>query len=113
MSRSELEAHLAWHSDTYTAETLNNIVTCVLSMSKPLAEILDDLRIPRETVVVKFVELEGPPKPPAVSDLILRRIEPSAMKLPDVHAVQPLSDPVSLIMLMPLSFSTKELHSTA
>lgn len=101
MSRDKLERHLAWHSDSYTVETLNDIVRCIATMSKPMAEILDDLKIPREKTYMKFVELDGPPRPEELLPFQLRRITPGLIKAP-VVGVQPMASPAALEALSSL-----------
>lgn len=98
MNIEQLRTHLAWSSDSYTVETLSDIVQCVVTMSKPLAEILDDLRIPRETIVIEQFYLDGPPER-NIHGIELRRVMPGKVCVDDV-AIQPLMDPTPLTSLL-------------
>lgn len=102
MSRKELENHLAWHSDSYTSETLSDIIQCVAAMSKPMAEILDDLKIPRDKIYYKWIPVHGPapefvgPQNEGPSHY-LRRVVPGLIKATQESLqVQPIFKPESM-----------------
>ncbi len=98
--------HLLWkYGVSYQIETSFDIIKYVAFLDKPLAEILDELRIPRDWEGTEFIEFVGPsplfygpPRRPLVQP-VLRKITPGLMKL-DALGVQPLTKPVDLLMTL-------------
>lgn len=95
----ELRWYLRKYADLYYVETSQDLLRCVAFLPKPLAEILDELNVPREWRGTEYIEFfgpwqpfVGPPEPPPFTPL-LRRVIPGEFK-GEITGVQPLMDPV-------------------
>ena len=121
-----LESYLKRDATWYKHSREEVVFTFVLSLPKPLVEILDELNIPRTYTTVHVNKCFGP-APEMVGPLVpefeptLRRVLPSVMQaskgfqrpsspeywekvsklLMDMTVVQPLSKPVPLLPVMP------------
>jgi hypothetical protein len=96
--------YLLWkYGVSYRIESAFDILRYVAFLDKPLAEILDEMRIPREWEGWEFTEFCGPSiefvGPPEKSPYMLRRVMPGLIKIDDV-GVQPMSEPLLLPLLM-------------
>lgn len=99
----ELRWYLRTYADLYYVETSQDLLRCVAFLPKPLAEILDELKVPRDTYYSEYIELfgpwlpfVGPPEPPPIIPL-LRKIIPTEIKA-ELIGIQPLTE------LPPLAF---------
>lgn len=58
--RNALRKELGKYSDSYRIETASDLMQFVAFLDKPMAEILDVLKIPRAYNSSEFIELHGP-----------------------------------------------------
>jgi hypothetical protein len=92
----ELRRLLKHQSVSYRVETAQDILQFVAFLNKPLAELLDELQVPRERIEREFIEFHGPVIPDPNRPRI-RHIVPGLVSQPKSFAVQPLAEPSKLL----------------
>jgi hypothetical protein len=86
-------------SESYGIWADGNFFRAILTLPKPLAEILDDVGVPRTYTKQHFIPLHGPVQlfvgPPEREIYVqLRRVVPGYVRASEGFGVQPLTDPV-------------------
>lgn len=93
------------NSVSYQIESFGDVMRFVAFLDKPLAELLDDMRVPRERIDREFIEFHGP-LPYDPNRLSIRRVVPGLIEQPKGFAVQPMfSHIVNLPIMTPLDIS--------
>lgn len=96
----DIRSLLRKYGVSYRIDTPNQIMQFVAFLDKPLADILDELKIPRERIVHSFIEFHGP-LPYNPNKLLVRKIVPGVIKSEGL-GVQPMSLPTSLAFMVTL-----------
>jgi hypothetical protein len=112
---------MAWHIDpdqlrsllgrnavSYQIESQGDLMRFVAFLDKPLAELLDDMKVPRERYAFEFIEFHGP-LPYNPHRLVVRRVTPGLISQPRGFTVQPMVDHIAhLPILAPMRLSSPE-----
>jgi hypothetical protein len=103
---------LAWRTDpdavrnllrrngvSYQIDSCGDFMRFVAFLDKPLAELLDEIRVPRERIDNRFIEFEGP-LPYNPNRIKIRRIVPGLIAQPKGFTVQPMTEHISNLPIM-------------
>lgn len=104
---------LAWRTDpdrvrdmlrrngvSYSIDTCGDFMRFVAFLDKPLAELLDEIQVPRERIVDNFIEFHGP-LPYHPNRCIIRRVVPGLVSQPKGFKPQP-DTPISELIVQPM-----------
>ncbi len=108
--QGELRRALQRYAVSYRIDTPQELMQFVAFLDKPLAELLDDLEIPREYEKSTFIELVGPTQY-IKKECVVRRVVPGLVSAPKGFdlVVQPMfRHLVSLPILVQLDLSDKK-----
>lgn len=75
---------------SYQIDSFGDSMRFVAFLDKPLAELLDEIKVPRERITNTFIEFHGP-LPYNPNRCIIRRVVPGLVSQPKGFAVQPLT----------------------
>jgi hypothetical protein len=90
---------------SYQIDSFGDMMKFVAFLDKPLAEVLDEMKVPRERITHEFIEFEGP-LPYDPNRISIRRIVPGLIEQPKGFAVQPMfKHVVDLPIMAPLDIS--------
>lgn len=95
----EVRRLLKRNSVSYRIDTEMELMQFVAFLDKPLAELLDDLQVPRERIEWEFVEFHGPVIPDPTRYMV-RKVVPSLIKQPRGFTVQSMTAHIEDLPIM-------------
>jgi hypothetical protein len=84
---------------TYQIDSFGDMMRFVAFLDKPLAELLDEIKVPRERITRTFIEFHGP-LPYHPNRCIIRRVVPGLVSQPKGFKSQP-DTPLSELIVQP------------
>lgn len=89
----------------YQIDSFGEMLKFVAFLDKPLAEVLDEMKVPRERITHEFIEFEGP-LPYDPHRVVIRRVTPGLVSQPKGFVVQPMMEHIpNLPIMAPLDVS--------